>query len=62
MQSSNQLFRTYAISIRPIMVPLLSDEDEYLDEITSIRVDTVKINNIDYSMCVDTDDEKTCYT
>ena len=58
MQSSNQLIRTYAISIRPRMVRLLSDED-FLDDITP-RVDIVKINNIDYSMCVDTDDEKTC--
>jgi hypothetical protein len=58
MQSSNQLFRTYAFSMNPVMVPLLSDDDESLDEnATQQPVDTHKIN---YSMCVDTDDEKTC--
>jgi hypothetical protein len=69
------LFRTYAMS-SPVSrhtnqsVRLLSDEEDDFEYTQQVRNHTVdpryvlrrvdNTNKIDYSMCVDTDDEKSC--
>ena len=70
------LFRTYAMSspvsrYTNQSVRLLSDEEDDFENTPQVRNHTVdpryvlrrvdgRVNKIDYSECVDTDDEKTC--